>query len=282
METLRSDDGTEIALSHLAGSGEEIVLVVHATGFLASVYQPLAAHLARSGRFSIWGVDLRAHGYSGLPPGPAMEWEAFGQDVAAAARRLGGDGPIHGIGHSCGGAALLLGELSGTAFRSLFLYEPIVTSPSSRSVSPPGVSLEELTLRRRSDFASREDALRNFTTKPPMDSFLPEVSRLYVEHGFRETAEGITLRCPREYEADTYRHAPLHSAWERLHLIRCPTFILRGEQSNVFDSDHFRAMADRLTAGGYLEVEGAGHFAPFEDPSSLSRLFASWIARLGA
>lgn len=46
--------------------------------------------------------------------------------------------------------------------------------------------MQQLALRRRRRFASREAALASFAGKPPFSSFQPDVLRAYVFHGLRD------------------------------------------------------------------------------------------------
>lgn len=46
--------------------------------------------------------------------------------------------------------------------------------------------MQQLALRRRRRFASREAALASFAGKPPFSSFQPDALRAYVFHGLRD------------------------------------------------------------------------------------------------
>ena len=116
-------DGLAIALTDFGGAGPDLLLV-HATGFCAAVLEPLAQGL--TGAFRCWGLDLRGHGHSDRPADGNFAWSGFALDVLAAIDHLGLRQPF-AVGHSCGGASVLLAEEArpGT-FGGLYCFEPVV------------------------------------------------------------------------------------------------------------------------------------------------------------
>ena len=256
-EWASSTDGTRIAVYDLGGSGPD-VLLAHATGFCAGVWQPLATRLEGH---RVAALDIRGHGRSGAPD--AMDWEGTGEDVLAAVDALGLHEPV-GVGHSMGGASLLMAEIRrpGT-FRALWIFEPIVFPPD---FAPPGGGgpnpLVEGARRRRDVFESAEVAFANFSAKPPLNELHPDCLAAYVRHGFTELDDGsITLRCRPEFEASTYSAGQSHRTWSHLGEVQCPVTVVRGRE---FPGPALLAagIAEQLP-GGRLEVhEDQGHFGP--------------------
>ena len=80
-----------------------------------------------------------------------MEWDGFADDVLAVVDAWGVDDLV-AVGHSKGGAALLLAEQRrpGT-FAALFCYEPVVSSAPGSACSPTTEDnpLAQGALRRR-------------------------------------------------------------------------------------------------------------------------------------
>lgn len=279
---VRTSDGVDLAVYDFGGDGPPLLLA-HATGFHARTWLPVVA-AGLGERFHCYAFDERAHGDSTPPPDGDFSWHRFADDALAVidALGLGGPGsPLHAAGHSCGGALLLLAELSlpGT-LRSLYCYEPVVMPldpvPSRDDVDPSQNPLAIGARRRREVFDSLDAALANYSAKPPMSGFAPEALRAYVEHGFEPVdgagagAAGVRLKCRGEHEARTYENAMFHGAYLRLGEVRCPVTLACGEHTNAFGEDVLRLSAARLPSGRLEVMPGLTHFGPLEDPAAVA------------
>ena len=102
-------------------------------------------------------------------------------------------------------------------FDTIVVYEPIVFDPDAdRPAGSPQSPHVVGARRRRPSFDSFEAAIDNYRSKLPMNTFDPEVVRLYVAHGFRSAPEGVRLKCDPEYEARTFESGGLHRTWDLL------------------------------------------------------------------
>ena len=276
-----SAEGVAVAAYDLGGSGPDLLLV-HATGFCAGVLGPMARALAD--RFHVVALDLRAHGRSQRPAHGDFDWHHFADDVLAAAIALGLEAPL-GFGHSCGGASLLLAEQAAPgSFSGLYLFEPVVY-PSDVPLAP-SVDHNPLSagaLRRREVFGSRQEALDNFSSKPPFDRLHPEALAAYVDDGFApDPGEGgVRLRCRREDEAQVYAHGFSHDAYRRLGELSCPVTLACGAETDGFGLDLLALYAARLARPEVLVLPGLGHFGPLEDPAAVAASLASSQVALG-
>ena len=259
-------DGVTIRWHDLGGTGPDLLLL-HATGFHGLVLEPLAAHLRST--FHCWSLDLRGHGDSSQPPLEDFAWDQFALDVRAVVDQLGLVRPL-AFGHSLGGASLLLTELGwpGT-FAGLYLYEPALYLPDQ--VVDDGSAWVEMALRRRSVFPSREEARRNFSTKPPMNAFDPAVLDRYVSHGLVDRDDGtVRLACPPEMEAaifGAFTRTDLHA---RLWQLRCPVVLSRGARVPGTGPSG-PTMADRLPGARLEAVADLDHYGPLCSPARLAR-----------
>jgi pimeloyl-ACP methyl ester carboxylesterase len=266
-----STDGVTIAVHELHGTpseDHEPILLAHATGFHGYVWEPLAAHLTR---FHAFAPDLRGHGDSSAPEHGDFAWEGFADDVLAVVDALGlAGGPA--VGHSKGGAALLLAEQRrpGT-FRALYLYEPVVF-PSTDAPPTAGANpLAEGALRRRPTFPSRDAAFENFARKPPFAILDPVALRAYVDHGFDDLPDGaVRLKCEPENESQVYRMGAQHRAFDQLHAVGCPVTVARGHLDEFGPAAVAAEVAEALPHGRLEVYDDLGHFGPLEDPARIA------------
>lgn len=255
---------------HELGDGERLTLFCHATGLNAGVWGPMASALGSG--YRRWAMDFRAHGASPLADGAGLDWDAMAEDVLAVVDGLGvGPGELLGVGHSMGGASLLLAEQArpGT-FAGLWLFEPVVAPPGTLPADEgPGNALADGAARRRASFPSKEAALANYAAKPPLRQLRADALLAYVEHGFTDGEDGqVHLACRPEHESQIFRGGGAHGAFERLHTVACPTRIVRGGDE-VGVAMFAGAVADGLRAT--LEFhDHVGHFGPLEAPNEMA------------
>ncbi len=260
-----SADGTNIATYDLGGTGADMLLV-HATGFCAGVWGPLASRLPEH---RLVALDVRGHGHSGAPDA-GMDWQGTAEDVLATVDALGLEQPF-GVGHSLGGASLLLAEQQrpGT-FRGMWLFEPIVFPPQldQRNRSNP---LVDGARRRRAQFPDEESAYLNFATKAPLSELAPAALGAYVRYGFETLADGsVTLRCRPETEAQTYEMGPRHDAFGHLRAVRCPVTVARGADDGPGPAALAPLVARGVADGRLVEHPELGHFGPLQDPATMA------------
>ena len=121
-------------------------------------------------------------------------------------------------------------------------------------------------------FASFDEAIDNYTSKPPMASFEPDVVRLYVAHGFWPAPEGVRLKCDPEHEARTFETGGTHSTWDRLPDIDTPVVVVAGASDGSGPPDAAPRVADRLPNSTFIQQPEWNHFGPFIHPSAFAKL----------
>lgn len=271
--TISSLDGTRVVVHDLGGTGS-VMLMAHATGFHGHCMAPLAAALP--GRHA-YALDHRGHGDADSVDPEQLRWTAYGDDALVAARWVHArhGQPIIGIGHSMGGASLIMAAVrEPELFSALYLFEPIVFPPSDPTSGPRQESpLPAGARRRRAVFPDVGSALDNFAAKPPMSTFTQEVREAYVHHGFRDTPEGIELKCAPEHEARTYETGSTSGAWDTLASLSVPTWIMSGAVAPFQPSTFAPLVAERIPGAVFVRWDDMGHFGPFENPTEI----ASWI-----
>jgi pimeloyl-ACP methyl ester carboxylesterase len=194
-----------------------------------------------------------------------MSWWDVAGDVSEVVSSFPDRGALSiGVGHSMGGAALVMAELTrpGT-FDAMVVVEPILlTGPFRRTPYP----LADVVRKRRRAFPMRERARANFERKIPFARWHPAALQGYISDGLVDTPDGVELACDPAFEAEVYETAGAHGAMALLHRLDLPFHVVVGELSDTYDVD----WASRIVAavpGATLEVIAGGtHFIPFEQP----------------
>ena len=250
-------------------------------------------------------MDFSGHGSSRpIRAGGSRDWQFAVEDITEVLEEFSGGAPVFGVGHSMGGAALLMASLAegkNTSFRSLVLFEPIVLPPSADEelLNP----LIDTTQRRRRMWPSVEDAQEYFAGRAAFSRFDPRAAAAYAHGGTRQATDwvGVELACDPADEAALYRDGPRYLR-QRLHEIRVPCHVVSAELSRPpLDADYYRRLvassvaespavkapappggvggptAVPKEAWGFEELPGCGHFLVMENP----RAAAAAVARAG-
>ncbi len=249
------------------------MLAVHATGFCKELWQPVVGRAGRPG--PVTAMDQRGHGDSGAASAPCDWWD-LGRDVLAVVDHQAAARPL-GLGHSSGAAALVMAEvLRPGTFSALLLVEPIIFPPPYfRAVENP---MSAAALRRRNAFPSPEAARAAFHGRGAFRGWTEEALDLYVAHGLGERDGVWALKCPPEVEAEFYRGATAHGAWERLGEVGCPVVLVAGAESDSHTENFSRGMQARFASARLEVVDGAGHFVPMQQPGALAPLLDALLA----
>ena len=280
--SLPSTDDVTIALHDYAPASRATpVLLAHATGFHGRCFDPVVHHLGAGAH--CMSLDFRGYGDATLPNDWSVRWAAYGDDALVAARFAARYAPVVAAGHSMGAAALVMAALREPhLFAALILYEPIIFPAEYRLHDGPN-PLAEGARRRRSTFASRDEALANYAAKPPLNVFHPDALRAYVEFGFRDIDGGVTLKCLPEHEARTYEAGAIHETWEQLGNLSMPVWMVSGEASAIPPASLVRPIAAEISRSPsarctLVEWSDLGHFGPLQDPARFAALIAD-VAR---
>jgi len=279
---IASSDGVIVAVHDLGGPDDPaapVLLFSHATGLNGRVWEPMAAGL--SSRFRCQAIDFRGHGLAESPEGMNLAWSAMADDIVAVldSTLIGPDRIVHGIGHSMGGAALLLASARRpSGIRSLWLYEPIVVKPTMQPPFTHSNPMADAASRRRASFPSFDAAFDNFASKPPLNQLDPEALRGYVDGGFILQGDGtVSLRCSPATEAAVFRGAHDSGAWDVLAALDLPVAVVRGRHPEVGLGILSRFAVESLSRATLFERPHLGHFGPLEDPSATAKDVVMWV-----
>jgi pimeloyl-ACP methyl ester carboxylesterase len=143
-----------------------------------------------------------------------------------------------------------------------------------------GNALAEGALRRRPSFASVEEALANFASKPPLSIVRADALHAYVRHGLQLGEDGqMHLACRPEDESQIFRGGGRHGAFERLGEVACPVVVACGDDP-VGPAMFAPLVVDALPLGRLEPHAHVGHFGPLQAPGHLAAAIRAFADEL--
>jgi pimeloyl-ACP methyl ester carboxylesterase len=249
------------------------VVFVHANGFNAMTYRsalaPLGEHL------HVLAIDQQGHGRSPqrVPSEGRSNWLLFRDDLIALLDQLG-DHRLLLSGHSMGGtASVLASALRPERVKGLALFDPVIMPEDMArriaSGEAPAFSESPLAVgaaKRRSVFASREEAFSRYRGRGAFTTWPDAALRDYLRDGLRERPDGqVELSCAPDWEAANFSsHA--HDPWGPLHAVRAPVTILRAEQASTCSAGSAEPFLADNPDFRVETIPGTTHFLPIERP----------------
>ncbi|CAG8695121.1 26416_t:CDS:2, partial [Dentiscutata erythropus] len=257
--------------------GKISLIFAHATGFHKELWNPIINMLhERRHRWNggdMWALDCSNHGDCAVLNKDILPdkflWSDFARDILQLIDEAKIQKPIIGVGHSLGGASMLMAEnfRPGT-FSSILVIEPIL-----RPVFLEFWDLEYTTVTKRRDiWPDRETAHNNFSMNKFFQSWDPEMLNLYVQYGLYELPSGeVTLKCPKTQEFHTffYDRSLQVTTFHQMSKIQCPILFVVGDSSNFDFKDLSLHKASQCQHSELISVD-AGHLVPMEKPAQVA------------
>ena len=228
---------------------------------------------AFASRYRVLALDQRGHGDSDPSPNADYTVATLSSDVAAFADALGLS-RLSIVGLSMGGRVAIAFAGHATA-----RVERLVIVDIGPDISPAGV-LRVGTLMARSPelFPSLEHALAFHRLTNPL--YTEAMLRHRVEHGTKPVDGGLTWKYDRglreAVRAGTWRD-PI-DLWPLWRAIACPILVVRGGDSDVLSEETAKRMLDENPNARLVEVSGAGHTVPGDQPVVFQTLLAEFLA----
>lgn len=276
-------NGVSLTYFEREGDSEHPVLLVHATGMHARVWDATIKSLKNAQR--VIALEMRGHGRS-AKIGP-FTWQQFGSDVTEFCKTLDLTGVV-AVGHSMGGHSVVRSCLEAPArFTSLVLVDPVIRNPDEYLQRHDLMALPELSdhpvSKRRAIWASPEKMFNRFRDRHPFCLWRPDILYAYCVYGLEPFGKSqFRLLCPPEIEAQIYMRSledPIHS---HFHKIQQPVTVFRasprGPETPRFDfsrSPTCPALATQFALGRDVFLPALSHFIPMQEPE----LVAQWIAK---
>ncbi|KAF7792206.1 hypothetical protein EIP86_003239 [Pleurotus ostreatoroseus] len=296
---------------HCSDAPDALTLIfAHGTGFVKEHWEPTLEDLYdivsrddnANPKVSIreaWSIEASNHGDSAVLNEqtllwgytPVFGWEEYARSIHALLTGLGTGVPINftarklvGIGHSMGTIALMLADTYAPplAFASLILVDPMLL----REPRPGGPQLDLVSpaVKRRDIWPSREEALQTLQARPSFKLWDPRILEIFVNQGLRDLPTaiypdktGVTLKCPKEYEAACYRDVVGRVRAYRYLPALCsklPVHFIYGAIDDYLPKeikDDVLNVAAQRKYASLARVPGAGHLVPQMQPRGLAQ-----------
>lgn len=255
------------------------VVLQHATGFLARLWEPIAERLAADG-WRVLAYDARGHGDSEKPEASAenYDWHRCVDDLVAFCEVMGLRG-VPFVGHSMGGGVGLY--VAGTRpeyFSRLVVIEPIVMPGGFVPDEDRRGSMADAARKRRHVFGSAEEMIAQYRSRATFAKWRDDLLRLYVERGTYQREDGsIELKCSGEIEGAMFAQSGSLPIWDVLPKIEAPVMVMHGETTEAFLSMVAAQVASRVQDGRLETVAGAGHLAPMERPEVMAERVVEFL-----
>lgn len=262
--------------------------VLHGNGLCARTYTAMLTPLAD--HFDLWLCDTQGHGDSDAGE-RFLGWNA---NAAMASRAFRAHHPtpsvpVFAVGHSFGGVlTALMAAADPSLFQRIVLLDPVIYTPAvaamvavlDRTRLQGLLPLVRATRRRRTRWASRNEAFARFRGRGVFADWQDDALRAYVDHGLREDGEGITLKCPPTIEAAIFGSGPV-GLWRQLDRLATPTLLVHGDRTLPFVAPSARRLAARNPHVQVKAVAGS-HCFMLAEPESAAERVLTFLSGEGA
>ncbi|CAM2006010.1 alpha/beta fold hydrolase [Acanthopleuribacter pedis] len=243
------------------------VLLVHGGLAHAQWWRFIAPLLSE--HYYVVALDLSGHGDSGHRDSYDAHWL---EEIITVRHTAGFNGPPVLVGHSMGGLLSVgVSAFYPDAWRATLIVDSPITGFSDkndRSDSPRGGP-------RRRCYDSLEAGVKRFRLLPHQPCESAELMGFIAASSLRRQEEGWTWKFdPHVFETSDRRPtAPL------LNHIRCPWWLVRGEQSRVVKPDIEQAVRELgLAAVPVISIPRAHHHLLLDQPLAFITLLRTFLA----
>ena len=244
-----------------------VMVLLHGLSGHARMWDAFARTMAFD--YRVIALDQRGHGDTEWPLPPAYETADFVEDLRSLADLLD-IGRFVLVGLSMGAHnALAFAARHPERVERLVSVDvpPRIPLPRERDAllgSDPD----------RIGFATIDEAFAAERPVYPLSS--EEVVMHRVRHNLKRQGDG---RWMWKHSPDAARRWNPEDLSEAVREIRCPTLVVRGAESEVFDPEIAAAMSDAIPCAVLSTIEGSGHSVPMDRPAefeeALRRFFHS-------
>lgn len=248
---------------------ERVLVCLHGTSGNAHHFDRLASSLVPS--YRVIALDQRGHGESDKPPRGydavtlAGDIEAFVDKIHLSTFAL--------LGASLGSrVATVYAGSHGDRVTRLILVDLSFEMPEAAQQR-----MIQGHLTRPRTFASLEEALAYSQSMPQRSRWTAAMHREEIRHGLVQRGDGKwEWRYSLEAALQSLQQAR-QDLWHYVAGIRCPTLLIRGQESDVLTIGTTERVLQSLRNCRSVEIEGAGHGVPRDSPLRFNQVVAEFL-----
>ena len=221
--------------------------------------------------------DARGHG-SAPPFESAVSWWMFATDLVDLLDELSPEAPVVGVGHSMGGAAMVMVDLMRPALLSgMVLIEPVIIPPHFRVPAEESLALKAAV--RRPTFPSRQAAAESYRSKPLFRRWHEDAFSGYLEGGLVPHPDGVTLACRPEVESAVFAASTDTALYGRLDDLAAPIRLIMSDYPGPLEAV-MDALEGRLPNTRTTFLTGQSHMVVMERPDLVAAEIADFLGDL--
>ncbi|MCB1191944.1 MAG: alpha/beta hydrolase [Leptospiraceae bacterium] len=257
-------EGLKLSFLEYNPEASKTILFAHANGYSAGCYTFYFQELAKRG-FRVIALDFSGHGYSDYNLN-FKDWTLYRDQLLALITHLSLS-DIYGIGHSMGGATMLLASVvEKKVYQGIIALDPVILNMPKILLSRIfGSTIARNAQKRRDTFPNLQVVKKAFRKFPVFRDWREDMFENYLESCFRETEEGLKLRCSPALEAKNFRSCGIQSYFH-FGAIKTKTKIIIPENFEVCSPKAAHRILRGNSESSLILLKNGTHFFPFEKP----------------
>ena len=266
-----SVNGIDLHYVEWGDAGAPPIVLLHGITGHARTWDRLASELVS--RWRVIALDQRGHGDSGVAADGDYRVGPMADDLGAFVERLG-LGRFTLLGLSMGGRVAL--AYAGAHAERI---ERLVIVDIGPDIHLAGLErIRAMMAAAPERIESESQALELIRRANPLydDAEL----RHRVAHGLRRAPDGALTWKYDKALRDMMRTGGRRDSvdlWAPLPRITCPTLVVRGAVSDILSSEIAKRMLEALPDGRLVEIAGAGHTIPGDQPEAFAQAVRTFI-----
>jgi esterase len=230
--------------------------------------------LALSDKYRIIALDQRGHGDSDWSPTSDYSTQEQVKDINSIISSLGLK-EFHLVGHSMGGRnSYSWASQNSQLLKSLTIVD---TGPDTQKVGRKRMQSFKSLPDELSTFEEFAERIQQYTGRP-LEQVLGS-----LKYNIRQRSDGKwswkydkVMRDP-NYQSQTITSINL---WKMIPNISCPTLIIRGANSDVFNDNTMTRMQEAIPQCQIKTVPNAGHLVQGDNPVNFLEVYSQFLSEL--